>query len=471
MCSYNFDSDCEGACTVMQRLSERVVGEPNELQEKFEELHFLLFAVSVVFIFVVVYFLRGALMYAGHHTELERAINEAQAHAKRMKRSNRRKNSPKKSPVKSWTSMQLGGGGRGEPSELALGPPQQALTGSSKKDTPPAVAPAAWEEGVYRASVAGRKAHNQREEDMMHLASPDSGVETDPNRALKELMAVVPRPPTGDAAKDHPHYHHLPEGAWWVNTLMEHWKKGKGVTKAEYVRLRHRFIDDEDEFVSMRIPHNFNFAQYLKLTLTQKYASIIEIAPVDWGILWVVMGIVFFFYYIDRDLALVLFFTGELAIYGLSLLVLDKVVKIRRALVPPATGAVHYTEGVAEDPKGGDRVSEAVLEPGRVECADCVSAEAVTHTCLTCGLHLCDACTSYHKRAKKTQQHVVKTGTVQLPAGGNDAEGAGADNRLSHKTGVRLAAPAYMSLPLVCAVHGPTPVLEGPLMLLQLSQS
>ena len=60
MLTYNFDQSCTGACSLMQRLSTAVVGEEMLLQEMFEALHFLLFAVSLVFIFVVLILLRSS---------------------------------------------------------------------------------------------------------------------------------------------------------------------------------------------------------------------------------------------------------------------------------------------------------------------------------------------------------------------------------------------------------------------------
>ena len=59
--TYNFDSACdpqEAACSVMQRISLHFLNEGMALQETFEELHFLLFAVSVVYICVVLMLLK-----------------------------------------------------------------------------------------------------------------------------------------------------------------------------------------------------------------------------------------------------------------------------------------------------------------------------------------------------------------------------------------------------------------------------
>jgi hypothetical protein len=77
--TYNFDSSCEGACSVMQRLSMQALGEPMELQENFETLHFLLFAVSVVFIFVVLLLLSMTLAASKGFEGIEKEICEKQA--------------------------------------------------------------------------------------------------------------------------------------------------------------------------------------------------------------------------------------------------------------------------------------------------------------------------------------------------------------------------------------------------------
>lgn len=97
--TYNFDSDCHGACSVMQRLSDKLLGEPEALQEVFELLHFMLFAISVVFIFVVLALLSMTLKNAAGYEELEQMINQATTEA--AQRNGRRRMSTPSSPAKS----------------------------------------------------------------------------------------------------------------------------------------------------------------------------------------------------------------------------------------------------------------------------------------------------------------------------------------------------------------------------------
>ncbi len=91
--TYNFDSACEGPCSVMQRLSQHFVGEPMELQELFETLHFMLFAVSIVFIFVVLMLLHQTTTGQSHgYMELEGEVKKVQRDTEiELKRSQRAK--------------------------------------------------------------------------------------------------------------------------------------------------------------------------------------------------------------------------------------------------------------------------------------------------------------------------------------------------------------------------------------------
>ena len=63
-------------------------------------------------------------------------------------------------------------------------------------------------------------------------------------------------------------------------------------------------------------------------------AHIIEISPLDRGILWGVMGLIFIIYYHFPELSMLIFFGFELALGALSWIVLDKLTRIRAALVP-----------------------------------------------------------------------------------------------------------------------------------------
>lgn len=91
--TYNFDPSCEGPCSVMQRLSQHFLGEPMELQELFETLHFMLFAVSVVFIFVVLMLLHQTTTGQSRgYVELEGEVKKVQRDAElELKRSQRAK--------------------------------------------------------------------------------------------------------------------------------------------------------------------------------------------------------------------------------------------------------------------------------------------------------------------------------------------------------------------------------------------
>jgi hypothetical protein len=84
---------------------------------------------------------------------------------------------------------------------------------------------------------------------------------------------------------------------------------------------------------------------YLKKTLAHNYAHIIEISPLDWAILWGVMGLIFIIYYHFPELSMLIFFAFEVALGALSCIVLDKLTRIRAALVPsiaPAGVAFSY---------------------------------------------------------------------------------------------------------------------------------
>ena len=254
--TYNFDSSCEGACSVMQQLSLRALGEPMELQENFETLHFLLFAVSVVFIFVVLLLLSMTLAASDKLEGVERDICEKQASKTRA---------------------------------TALARSGKTASGRRKS--------------VASAGEIG--AADGQLTDVVHLPMVRMGElvsDSGPGSSLEDLMR-------------------------------------QAGSVGEYVRLRHRFVDDEDDFSDETIPADFDFGLYLKLSLANKYAHIIEIAPVDWGVLWVVTGVVFALYSMLESrpaLEVALFFSFEGAILLLSVTIQQKLAGIRAALVPPA---------------------------------------------------------------------------------------------------------------------------------------
>jgi hypothetical protein len=55
--------------------------------------------------------------------------------------------------------------------------------------------------------------------------------------------------------------------------------------------LFHTEFHSTSHFSDETIPPDFDFGLYLKLSLANNYAHIIEISPVDWGILWVVRAV------------------------------------------------------------------------------------------------------------------------------------------------------------------------------------
>ena len=49
-------------------------------------------------------------------------------------------------------------------------------------------------------------------------------------------------------------------------------------------------------------------------TLAHRYAHIIEISPMDWGVLWVVMGIIYAIYFIRPDFSAYIFAALEVSV-------------------------------------------------------------------------------------------------------------------------------------------------------------
>ena len=66
----------------MQQMSEHFLGEPMELQEIFEGLHFLLFFVSVLFIFAVLVELKFSLSKSREWDAWEKSLRSLRAHVK-----------------------------------------------------------------------------------------------------------------------------------------------------------------------------------------------------------------------------------------------------------------------------------------------------------------------------------------------------------------------------------------------------
>mmetsp|Transcript_38397 Transcript_38397/g.90634 ORF Transcript_38397/g.90634 Transcript_38397/m.90634 type:complete len:998 (-) Transcript_38397:84-3077(-) len=242
--TYNFSSSCEGACSIMQQISDHFLGEPDELQEIFEKLHFLLFAVSVVFILVVLVLLRISL-----------------------------KNG------KSWK---------------------------------------AWESDM-------NKAHLELAVDVARAESGDN-CQIAREKMLQSVMTVQ------SLMQDKPV---ATESRWFSSeSLWFEWMKPTEQLQAEYYRIRHRFVDDEDEIVETQMDPDFDFCQYLKLTLAHTFAEVIEIKPVDWLVLWLGFAIVFLFYFAEPEWLIWSFLVSELLILLLCVMTQAKLVKIRARLLP-----------------------------------------------------------------------------------------------------------------------------------------
>uniref|UniRef100_A0A7S4KHI9 Uncharacterized protein n=1 Tax=Guillardia theta TaxID=55529 RepID=A0A7S4KHI9_GUITH len=244
--TYNFQKSCEGACSIMQRLSEKFLGEPGELQEIFEGLHFLLFAVSVVFIFTVLILLRVTLLKSKQWADWEYELTKS----------------------KSYTQKQ---------------PESGKDTLETKKKN-----------FLQSAGYSG---------------------------SLFDLMSF-----NVDTTRNE-----------WKHsgTLYGEWIKPDRMARSEFYRLRHRFIQDHQECVETIIPLEFDFGMYLKLTLAHTYAKIIEIKPVDWLVLWILFGVVFFAYYLEPLAIIFTFIAVEFLVLVSAIALQKKLINIRYEMLPP----------------------------------------------------------------------------------------------------------------------------------------
>jgi hypothetical protein len=323
--TYNFSG--EGSRSVMQQLSERVLGEPMELQEVFEALHFMLFAVSVIFIFVVLALLSMTLKSAASYEELEDLILLAtKAAAGRRAARNSNPQSPHKrsqSPVARTRSKSPGKRPAAEAGAAFPSPASQA----ELEDTIRGFAHSREQREENEASLMAT-GHTLREQESR--ARQDSLSESDKSKPATPAVMQIHELLQGGAWGESLIARRAGgANAWWNNTVFEHFFKPEQEKRAEYFRLRHRFIDDEVECFSQAIPHDFNFGLYLKKTLAHSYAHIIEIAPVDWGVLWLVMGLLYTLYTLEPSATLVLFAANEVALLILAWAVLGKVIRIR----------------------------------------------------------------------------------------------------------------------------------------------
>jgi hypothetical protein len=247
--TYNFDSSCEGACSVMQRLSEQVLGNEEELQEVFEELHFMLFAISVVFIFVVLTLLKMTLNNAEKYEKLDSKIVEAMHEAAKENQMRRARSHSHGSGSKSPKKGQRGG----SKSPKKATSPVKASTNhwtSEEQTLRDSIDEAMHERENYRVAESNLMAADRaNKKSSQYAASPNA----DPFASL--LMWGSNGRPSGKAAL---------QASWFSETFGSFYKPQEASVVAEYFRLRHRFIDDEQESVNVSIPHDFDFSSYLK---------------------------------------------------------------------------------------------------------------------------------------------------------------------------------------------------------------
>lgn len=80
-----------------------------------------------------------------------------------------------------------------------------------------------------------------------------------------------------------------------------------------------RFIDDEEEVAETLMNIDFDFGLYLKLTLADTFAELIQIHVIDWFVMWAVFAIVFCLYAIEPNLTTVTFFVCEMVLFLASI--------------------------------------------------------------------------------------------------------------------------------------------------------
>jgi hypothetical protein len=288
----------------------------------------MLFAVSVIFIFVVLALLSMTLKSAASYEELEDLINQATKASAAMRRDARNSNpqSPHKrsqSPVARTRSKSPGKRPAAEAGAAFPSPASQA----ELEDTIRGFAHSREQREENEASLMAT-GHTLREQESR--ARQDSLSESDKSKPATPAVMQIHELLQGGAWGESLIARRAGgANAWWNNTVFEHFFKPEQEKRAEYFRLRHRFIDDEVECFSQAIPHDFNFGLYLKKTLAHSYAHIIEIAPVDWGVLWLVMGLLYTLYTLEPSATLVLFAANEVALLILAWAVLGKVIRIR----------------------------------------------------------------------------------------------------------------------------------------------
>mmetsp|Transcript_10060 Transcript_10060/g.24625 ORF Transcript_10060/g.24625 Transcript_10060/m.24625 type:complete len:739 (-) Transcript_10060:31-2247(-) len=282
--TYNFNPECKDVCSVMQQISEHFLGEPMELQEVFEELHFLLFAVSVMFILAVLLMLRASLLKAGDWHQWEFLINHSSSEKSHESPSS---NSLAGAAGQVWSGTM----------NLVQTASFNLLPGSPKKGA-----------ALTSPTATGRPTGSAG------VVSQDPTVE--------DLLGL-----------------HQATGAlkWYHGSFFEMWFKPGEENRQEYYRIRHRFIEDPNNFVETDLKHDFDFGHYLKLTLAHSCAHIIEIHPADWFILWLAFAGLFGTYYCFPDNSLMIFFLAEALMVLYTIWIQGHLVAIRLRLIPSSS--------------------------------------------------------------------------------------------------------------------------------------
>eukprot|EP00282_Hemiselmis_andersenii_P028597 CAMPEP_0169449542 /NCGR_PEP_ID=MMETSP1042-20121227/12667_1 /TAXON_ID=464988 /ORGANISM="Hemiselmis andersenii, Strain CCMP1180" /LENGTH=771 /DNA_ID=CAMNT_0009561289 /DNA_START=94 /DNA_END=2405 /DNA_ORIENTATION=+ len=127
-----------------------------------------------------------------------------------------------------------------------------------------------------------------------------------------------------------------PKVRFWnrPGTMLAEYFKSHEQERAEYYRFRHRFIDDEEEVAETTMESDFDFGQYLKRSLAETFAEIIEIKVIDWIVLWLGFAVVFVLYAIEPSLVVYYFIAIDVSLFLLSLSLYAHLSHVRSELLP-----------------------------------------------------------------------------------------------------------------------------------------
>eukprot|EP00960_Hanusia_phi_P030943 748966-Hanusia_phi.AAC.2 len=116
-------------------------------------------------------------------------------------------------------------------------------------------------------------------------------------------------------------------------SLAAEWKKPLEVQRAEYLRIRTRFIMEAKEPV---LEPDFDFHEYLQRRVAEQFSQMIKISPVDWLCTWLLLAV--FFGVVEEGITannLLMFYWFLLfIIVALCLLLQCKMVWVRQQLIP-----------------------------------------------------------------------------------------------------------------------------------------